>query len=122
MSDDEYMDARSDAGKQISGDSKESGASYSHRSFRGQGKPAKPGERQKMQGKMTDADRNELAIRKSALKREAKEDDKKKGRCWTGYKPTPGKKPYSDGSCQKEGWEMEFYKNSLDQLAKRWNY
>ena len=29
-------------------------------------------------------------------------DEKKKGRCWTGYKPTPGKKPYSDGSCQKE--------------------
>ena len=26
---------------------------------------------------------------------------KKKGRCWKGYKPTPGKKPYSDGSCQK---------------------
>jgi len=26
---------------------------------------------------------------------------KKSGRCWKGYKPTPGKKPYSDGSCQK---------------------
>jgi hypothetical protein len=25
-----------------------------------------------------------------------------KGRCWTGYKPTPGKKPYSDNSCVKE--------------------
>jgi hypothetical protein len=25
-----------------------------------------------------------------------------KGRCWTGYKPVPGKKPYSDGSCVKE--------------------
>lgn len=23
------------------------------------------------------------------------------GRCWKGYKPTPGKKRYSDGSCQK---------------------
>jgi hypothetical protein len=33
------------------------------------GKPAKPGERQKHQGKMTDADRNELAIRKNALKK-----------------------------------------------------
>ena len=29
-------------------------------------------------------------------------EEKKKGRCWTGYKPTPGKKPYSEGSCQKE--------------------
>jgi hypothetical protein len=25
-----------------------------------------------------------------------------KGRCWTGYKPVPGKKPYSDNSCVKE--------------------
>lgn len=26
----------------------------------------------------------------------------KKGRCWEGYEPTPGKKPYSPGSCQKK--------------------
>ena len=71
QSEKEYMDSRSDAGKQISGDSKMSGAAYSHRSFKGQGKPAKPGERQKMQGKMTKADRDELAIRKAALKKEA---------------------------------------------------
>jgi hypothetical protein len=70
QSEKEYMDSRSDAGKQISGDSKQSGAAYSHRSFRGQGKPAKPGERQKAQGRMTPADRNELAIRKAALKKE----------------------------------------------------
>ena len=25
-----------------------------------------------------------------------------KGRCWTGYKPVPGKKPFSNGSCVKE--------------------
>ena len=73
QSDKEYMDSRSDAGKQISGDSKESGASYSHRSFRGQGGPAKPGEKQKMQGRMTDADRNELAIRKKSLKKKNEE-------------------------------------------------
>jgi len=24
------------------------------------------------------------------------------GRCWTGYKPVPGKKPFSPGSCKKE--------------------
>ena len=70
QSEKEYMDSRSDAGKQISGDSKMSGAAYSHRSFKGQGKPAKPGGRQKHQGKMTPADRNELAIRKRALKKE----------------------------------------------------
>ena len=32
---------------------------------------------------------------------EALLEAKKKGRCWTGYKPTPGKEPYSPGSCQK---------------------
>jgi len=25
---------------------------------------------------------------------------KKKGRCWKGYKPTPGVEPYAKGSCQ----------------------
>ena len=25
-----------------------------------------------------------------------------KGRCWTGYKPVPGKKAFSPGSCVKE--------------------
>lgn len=25
-----------------------------------------------------------------------------KDRCWKGYKPVPGKKPYSEGSCEKE--------------------
>lgn len=25
----------------------------------------------------------------------------KKGRCWSGYKPTPGKKAFSKGSCKK---------------------
>ena len=24
-----------------------------------------------------------------------------KGRCWDGYKPTPGKKPFTKGSCMK---------------------
>lgn len=28
-------------------------------------------------------------------------EKKKKGRCWDGYEPVPGKEPYSKGSCQK---------------------
>ena len=28
--------------------------------------------------------------------------DKKSGRCWEGYEPVEGKKPYSDGSCRPE--------------------
>ena len=30
-----------------------------------------------------------------------KEYLEEKGRCWTGYKPVPGKKPFSPGSCEK---------------------
>ena len=29
------------------------------------------------------------------------------GRCWTGYKPVKGKKPYSPGSCVKEEYEAD---------------
>jgi len=40
------------------------------------------------------------------------------GRCWPGYKPKPGKQPYSPGSCVKEEdigeeWSQK-YKNSID--------
>ena len=31
---------------------------------------------------------------------------KKKGRCWTGYKPKPGSVPYSKGSCVKEAYKL----------------
>ncbi len=27
---------------------------------------------------------------------------KKKGRCWTGYEPTPGVEAYAEGSCRKK--------------------
>ena len=40
------------------------------------------------------------------------------GRCWPGHKPVPGKKPFSPGSCMKEGdieedWSQK-YKSSID--------
>lgn len=31
---------------------------------------------------------------------------KKPNRCWKGYKPKPGAKPYSKGSCIKEAYEI----------------
>jgi len=31
----------------------------------------------------------------------AKTSPPKKSRCWRGYEPTPGKVPYSKGSCRK---------------------
>lgn len=70
QSEKEYQDSRSDGGKMISGDSKHSGAAYSHRSFKGVGKPAKPGERQKNQGKMDRGTRADIAYRKANLKKE----------------------------------------------------
>jgi len=114
QSDKEAMDSRSDAAKQISGDSKSSGAEYSHRSYRGVGNPAAPGERQKNQGKMTDADRDELAIRKNELKkREAKKKEKlEELKCWKGYKRKKGSTPGAPGSCVKEG--LSSWRDDLD--------
>ncbi len=34
------------------------------------------------------------------------------GRCWPGYKPVPGKKPYTLGSCRKEEVEQ------IDEISK----
>ena len=28
--------------------------------------------------------------------------EKRKKRCWSGFEPTPGKKPYSKGSCRRK--------------------
>jgi hypothetical protein len=36
-----------------------------------------------------------------------------KGRCWTGYKPTPGKKPFSPGSCEKVKEDTELDENHV---------
>lgn len=43
------------------------------------------------------------AVKKSHVKKASKKASKKAkkvGRCQTGYEPTPGKKPYSKGSCK----------------------
>ena len=112
QSEKEYQDGRSNAGKQISGDSKHSGAEYSHRSYRGVGKPAKPGEKQKDQGKMTDADRNELAIRKSELKKKMKKEDVEQYLMDEGFasNPVSAEVMYQNMS---EDW-LEMIQESLD--------
>ena len=43
------------------------------------------------------------------------------GRCWTGYKPVKGKKPYSPGSCVKEEYEEDdgpLTDEQIDQLKE----
>ena len=41
------------------------------------------------------------------------------GRCWTGYKPVKGKKPYSPGSCTKEEVELEEKRGLWDNIHAR---
>jgi hypothetical protein len=40
------------------------------------------------------------------------------GRCWKGYKPTPGKKAYSDGSCIKEELDEATFQGKTVPLNK----
>lgn len=40
------------------------------------------------------------------------------GRCWPGYKPVPGKKPFSLGSCRKEEYEADDGPLTEDQLEQ----
>ena len=42
---------------------------------------------------------------------------RKKTRCWKGYRPTPGKTPYSKGSCMKE--QAEFIRDFLNEKSKQ---
>jgi hypothetical protein len=37
-----------------------------------------------------------------------------KSRCWKGYKPTPGKKPFSKDSCMKEATQLKGNQHKLD--------
>jgi hypothetical protein len=51
-------------------------------------------------------------------KREADEQEKEldaaqKSRCWDGYEPTPGKKPYSEGSCRPKSKAKAFVKKKM---------
>ena len=46
---------------------------------------------------------------------EKKPKKKKMTRCWKGYKPTPGKKPYSDGSCMKAEAKSPAWQRSAGQ-------
>jgi hypothetical protein len=59
--------------------------------------------------KLIELDGKEKLAKSLVLNKKSHESCKKCGephtiekRCWEGYKPTPGKKPYSDGSCTKK--------------------
>jgi hypothetical protein len=40
-------------------------------------------------------------------------------RCWPGYKPAPGKTPYSPGSCVKEDWQDVNKSDRTDGLSQK---
>lgn len=43
------------------------------------------------------------------------------GRCWKGYKPVKGKKPYSPGSCEeiKEDWQKVNKSDKTDGMSQK---
>ena len=63
-------------------------------------------------------DKFERCVMKIKSKHGIKEA-RKKTRCWKGYKPTPGKTPYSKGSCMKEQAEFirDFSKRQTESIA-----
>ena len=105
QSDKEYMDSRSDAGKRISGDSKEGPASYSTRIHRNS-PPTAPGEKPKNVPGLSKGEKVELQMRKANLKKKEAEKKEKLDelKCWKGYKRKKGATPGAPGSCVKEGY------------------
>lgn len=56
---------------------------------------------EKAQRIVSDMKKQRILLTALSAKIDEKLEESKKNRCWKGYKPTPGKKAYSDGSCQK---------------------
>lgn len=54
-----------------------------------------------------DDDQKKYGREKKELGKSEKIEKKGKDRCWDGYEPVPGKKPYSEGSCRKETEKAE---------------
>lgn len=46
-------------------------------------------------------------LAKNRVKKSVSEEESIDERCWDGYKPTPGKKPYEKGSCMKEEDDLQ---------------
>lgn len=98
--------------KSTLGSSSEGSSEYKARMAAGKKSSALPIEKINQMGMKSDAERRARDARAEALGKSAMSKVKesverikniileKKGRCWKGYKPTPGVKPYAKGSCQ----------------------
>jgi hypothetical protein len=127
QSDKEYADSRSQGGKMISGDSKRSGAEYTHGR---RVKAANPGmqpdvggkTKPKSQGKMDAGTRNELMYRKANLKKEELEldENRRAARSAGGYKDDSKKQtdPSKDGFTGISGSIKEIMRQNKEIEAK----
>lgn len=98
--------------KSTLGSSSEGSSEYKARMSAGKKSSALPIEKINQMGMKSDVERARRDAKAEALGKSAMSKVKesverikniileKKGRCWKGYKPTPGVKPYAKGSCQ----------------------
>ena len=82
-----------------SGDRVDTGFKRSRFNFAEEKKEKK--KKSKGSGSDTDSSSSESDGEGGRRKKE-KKGKKKKGRCWSGYEPTPGVEPYAPGSCRKK--------------------
>lgn len=130
QSEKEYQDGRSQGGKMVSGDSKMSGAKYTHGRRVDDGgagpQPAGGSKKPKAQGKMDKGGRAELQMRKANLKKEEVEsiEEKKKG-LWAnihakrkrGERPAkPGEKDYPK-TLNIESFGIDYEDDAFDQFS-----
>ena len=130
QSEKEYQDGRSQGGKMVSGDSKMSGAKYSHGRRVDDGgagpQPAGGSKKPKAQGRMDKGGRAELQMRKANLKKEEVEsiEEKKKG-LWAnihakrkrGERPAkPGEKDYPK-TLNVESFGIDYEDDAFDQFS-----
>lgn len=54
---------------------------------------------------VAESDPDDIPVGRSSILNKNKKSSE--NRCWEGYEPTPGKKPYAKGSCQKKSEKME---------------
>jgi hypothetical protein len=112
-------DGRSIAGKEITSRSPKAGNKYLKEMHHERGKEMhreklkelkempKPNlpksEGKKMKAKTPKNLKMPKKLKVKGVKRLKSYMQKSKDRCWEGYEPTPGKKPYTKGSCKKKG-------------------
>ena len=73
------------------------------RSHRKRGSNSSPANRRKKCSCICHKKNRRKIAKRSTKSHRKKRGGAKKNRCWTGYEPVPGMKPYSKGSCRKVG-------------------